>query len=293
MAKWYEFSYEVKEILLDAENPLNLQIGDKILNGFFKLENIETGNRINNVVYNLSIDQFLYITYGTYGTITEFYDLSQISSNGKCMNILQNNGRGGSDNLIIFIEGNPHFTWRGTNISIKNNSVLNANYLNYLKERNIEYYNSYPNIQMNLCLYQISHIYIEGSSYTMGYYNAYSDYIYNPSDPSDDISLLYITPYTYILFKTNINEISGPPVPIEPPPVETNVFKKNKYGDHSSYTRLLKLKNKNIYNVKNSYQKGYYVKNTTEKNSINDALVRTRAGGYTVPPKITKRTSFF
>lgn len=66
-------------------------------------------------------------------------------------------------------------------------------------------------------------------------------------------------------------------------------LKKNKYGDHSCSSRLLRLKNKNINKVKTSYENGYYVKNTNEQNTINHALFRTRAGGYMVPPKITKK----
>ena len=124
---WYSVSFVVDSIIPNRENPLNLQIGDKVLDGFFKVENIKTGNKLISQVY-FDNDEVYEINYGTYGTITEFYDLSQIS-NGKYINILQNDGILAANNLIYFVDGQPYFTHFGVNININNNSNLYEKYL--------------------------------------------------------------------------------------------------------------------------------------------------------------------
>lgn len=59
-------------------------------------------------------------------------------------------------------------------------------------------------------------------------------------------------------------------------------------GDQSSSARLRALKNGTKDTVKQSYG-GYYEKNETEKNSINNALSRVRGGGSIVPQKVVNR----
>lgn len=69
--------------------------------------------------------------------------------------------------------------------------------------------------------------------------------------------------------------------------VQINNKKANLFSDQSASSRVHKAKCDAINTVENSYQNGYYHKNTTERNSVNDALTRVRAGGATVPKKVT------
>jgi hypothetical protein len=297
--KWYSISFELDTIDQYAENPLNLQIGDKVLSGFFKVENIKTGdiktgNKQLSLVYYDTVqsdgNNIFNVNFGTYGTITEFYDLAQVS-NGKYINILRNINfdDGNNYNIIYFVDGQPYFTLYGAHININNNSVLYANCLNFIKERNIDYYNNYPNMQLDLGIGQLSTFkVVSPTTYTMDSYHIEIYEIFNTLDSNIKLG---INPYKFLRLKINTVEISGP---LSPSIIQPSLYlKKNKYGNHSASSRLLKLKNKNINNVKNSYENGYYVKNTTEQNSVNSALSRTRASGYIVPPKITKKKDFF
>ena len=290
--KWYSISFEVDTIDQFAENPLNLQIGDKVLSGFFKVENIKTGdiktgNKELSIVYSDNGNIFN-VNFGTYGTITEFYDLAQVS-NGKYINILRNiNFNNGINyNIIYFVDGQPYFT--------QNGAYININNLNFIKERNI--YNKYPNRQLDLRISQWSTLQvISPTTYTMKSY--YINMIEISLDSTNPLNTnpLEINPYKDLQLKINTVEISGPLSPsiLSSSIIQPSLYlKKNKYGNNSASSRLLKLKNKNINNVKNSYENGYYVKNTTEQNSVNSALFRTRASGYIVPPKITKKKDFF
>uniref|UniRef100_A0A6C0DPZ3 Uncharacterized protein n=1 Tax=viral metagenome TaxID=1070528 RepID=A0A6C0DPZ3_9ZZZZ len=69
--------------------------------------------------------------------------------------------------------------------------------------------------------------------------------------------------------------------------VQLNNKKANLFSDQSSSSRIDKQRYDAINNVKKSYPQGYYHKNTTEKNSVTDALARVRGGGATVPKKVT------
>ena len=70
-------------------------------------------------------------------------------------------------------------------------------------------------------------------------------------------------------------------------PIQTHNKKANLFSDQSSSSRVDRLKNNSMNTVKNTYENGYYHKNTVEKNTVNDALTRVRAGGATVPKKVT------
>lgn len=60
--------------------------------------------------------------------------------------------------------------------------------------------------------------------------------------------------------------------------------KKKIFGDHSSSSRTSSIQQNTVNKVNLSYG-SYYIKNNTEKNSVNSALVRVRSGGAVVPIK--------
>lgn len=105
-----------------------------------------------------------------------------------------------------------------------------------------------------------------------------------------------ITNNNVILAQTNIPP-SFLPKPPEPNPTydpririeESLDRKKYPLTNTSQSGRIAALKNSTINTVRTTYGggSGIYVKNETEKNSVNDALRRVRAGGYVVPPKVT------
>jgi len=64
-----------------------------------------------------------------------------------------------------------------------------------------------------------------------------------------------------------------------------NIKKKNLYGDQSASSRTRLLQQTALNKVDSSYKGGYPVKNTTEKNSVIDALARVRGGGAVAPAK--------
>ena len=64
--------------------------------------------------------------------------------------------------------------------------------------------------------------------------------------------------------------------------------KSNLFGDQSASTRLREVSDGTKQTVRQSYG-GFYVKNETQKNSINSALSRVRAGGSVVPMKTRHR----
>ena len=74
---------------------------------------------------------------------------------------------------------------------------------------------------------------------------------------------------------------------IQMTPLQINNKKANLFSDQSSSSRVDKLRNNSMNTVKNTYENGYYHKNTVEKNTVKDALTRVRAGGATVPKKVT------
>jgi hypothetical protein len=63
-----------------------------------------------------------------------------------------------------------------------------------------------------------------------------------------------------------------------------NIKKQNLYGDQSASSRTRLLQQTALNKVDLSYG-GYPVKNTTEKNSVIDALARVRGGGAVAPAK--------
>ncbi len=65
-----------------------------------------------------------------------------------------------------------------------------------------------------------------------------------------------------------------------------NAKKKNLFGDQSSSSRLHKII-KGTNDTEKKSQPAGPVKNTTEQNSIRNALSKTRGGGYTIPPKVS------
>ena len=65
--------------------------------------------------------------------------------------------------------------------------------------------------------------------------------------------------------------------------------KKNLFGDQSSSSRIERLRNDALNKVKTTYPGGWNQKNSTEKNTVIDAISRVRGGGYVVPPKVTHR----
>lgn len=282
--KWYSCSFVVDNIPPQAGNPLNLQEGNIILNGFFKLENIYTDNTGTSEpiteFYNSSTNTIMVINTGTFGKITEFYDLTQIYE-GKYVNILQNNNILNANRMIYFKDEQLIFTFGGTNISIKNNTALNQNYLNFIINNKIGYYNNHSNI--NLCLNIYQWITVQDTLYTTIYSSIKFDTIYNSEDPSSFFTWNYFsTPYNDIDLKMIANEISGP---LSPPIIFTpltstfssTILKKKKIKEPSAHARLLKLKNQNICNVKNTHKNSFYVKNTVDKNSMNNTLVRTQS----------------
>lgn len=60
--------------------------------------------------------------------------------------------------------------------------------------------------------------------------------------------------------------------------------KQNLFSHQSSSSRILNIKNNAINTVKSTFKTGYN-NFATEQNSVNDALRKTRAGGYVPPPK--------
>jgi len=64
-----------------------------------------------------------------------------------------------------------------------------------------------------------------------------------------------------------------------------NIKKKNLYGDQSASSRTRLLQQTALNKIDSSYKVGYPVKNTTEKNSVIDALARVRGGGAVAPAK--------
>lgn len=100
-----------------------------------------------------------------------------------------------------------------------------------------------------------------------------------------------------ILGQTNIPP-SIKPTPTPTPSYNPNIKieesldrKKYPLTNTSQSGRIAALKNATINSVRNTYGggTGVYTKNETEKNSVNDAIRRVRAGGYIVPPKITDK----
>ena len=71
--------------------------------------------------------------------------------------------------------------------------------------------------------------------------------------------------------------------------VQINNKKANLFADQSSSSRVDRIKTNAMNTVQNTYQSGYYHKNNVEKNSVNDALTRVRAGGANVPKKVTAK----
>ena len=71
------------------------------------------------------------------------------------------------------------------------------------------------------------------------------------------------------------------------PSTETAVKKKFVYGDRSASSRIRCTKNTAQETVWKTYPAGVFQKNAVELNSVNDAIARVRAGGATVPPKVT------
>lgn len=71
------------------------------------------------------------------------------------------------------------------------------------------------------------------------------------------------------------------------PSTETAVKKKFVYGDRSASSRIRCTKNTAQETVWKTYPAGVFQKNAVELNTVNDAIARTRAGGATVPPKVT------
>ena len=57
------------------------------------------------------------------------------------------------------------------------------------------------------------------------------------------------------------------------------------FADQSSAGRLRRLRTNTTAKKNVKETAGYPVKNTTEKNSVNDALTRVRGGGAVVPRK--------
>jgi hypothetical protein len=60
--------------------------------------------------------------------------------------------------------------------------------------------------------------------------------------------------------------------------------KQNLFSNQSSSSRILNIKNNAINTVKSTFKTGYN-NFASEQNSVNDALRKTRAGGYVPPPK--------
>jgi len=60
-------------------------------------------------------------------------------------------------------------------------------------------------------------------------------------------------------------------------------IKKNVFADQSSEGRLYRLKQRAKNTTDESYTNGYYVKNTVETTTVNNAISRVRGGGHVVP----------
>lgn len=71
--------------------------------------------------------------------------------------------------------------------------------------------------------------------------------------------------------------------------VNLHIKKSNLFSDQSSSSRVEKVKQNTMNTVLDSYDTRYYEKNNTEKNTVNDAVTRVRAGGSTVPKKTTHK----
>jgi len=84
----------------------------------------------------------------------------------------------------------------------------------------------------------------------------------------------------------------------EDPYIDPNIaierVKKTPLFAGQDYSARLKRINNNTNNrIVSTYENGYYLKNTHETNSVNNALRRARAGGANVPKKITKSSNIF
>lgn len=71
--------------------------------------------------------------------------------------------------------------------------------------------------------------------------------------------------------------------------VEINIKKSNLYSDQSSSSRVDKIKKNTINTILDSYDTRYRVKDNTELNTVNNAITRVRAGGSSVPKKVTQK----
>ena len=71
------------------------------------------------------------------------------------------------------------------------------------------------------------------------------------------------------------------------PSTELLVKKKFLYGDRSASSRIRRSKNTAQATVWKTYPVGFFQKNAVERNTVIEAVARVRAGGATVPPKVT------
>jgi hypothetical protein len=62
-------------------------------------------------------------------------------------------------------------------------------------------------------------------------------------------------------------------------------IKKTFFGDQSSSGRMHRRQTRTLVAVQNSYTNGYYVKNNTDKTTIDLAVARVRANGCIAPAK--------
>lgn len=76
--------------------------------------------------------------------------------------------------------------------------------------------------------------------------------------------------------------------PVNQKALESLDRKKYQFTNTSQSGRIAALKSATKAAVKQTYGggTGVYVKNETEKNSVNDAIRRVRAGGYVVPNNV-------
>lgn len=66
-------------------------------------------------------------------------------------------------------------------------------------------------------------------------------------------------------------------------------IKGNVFCDQSSNGRLQRIKEQAKNTTNQSYTNGYYIKDTKETTTVQNAITRVRGGGYVVPNKVRNK----
>jgi hypothetical protein len=100
--------------------------------------------------------------------------------------------------------------------------------------------------------------------------------------------------YNISIVTLTVSDNPNPILPVSPdtnPTISVNTStymmsdkKKGVFANQGSLSRTERIRNDAINKVRNSYDANYYHKNTTEKNTVNNAICRVRGGGAVAPP---------